>query len=245
MLNIIKLKNAVNNTISIIGTLETQSITDLEIDLRAMIKVLDSESTNLIDEIENSVSIQSRMIDHNCLYEIENSILRVDSSVPDDTLNSVKTVLNSMGDKINELENEIRSKNIEKLNEISADEKLRTEFINTLKSNNTKALILFDGNDVRQSLLDTFVTQDSKIMNQEKDKIISSAITYLDLATKKYDEYINKIQDLVQVIEDTETLVKCCAIAKEVIHSYGRDSLIAKTPNELYPIIETKLRGVI
>lgn len=245
MINGTNLKNATKNAISLLGILSIESIIKLEADLKEMIRVLDEQSTSLICEVEDVISIQSQMIDHNCLYGIEKSVENISLSTSNDTLTSVKDVLNNMEDRISELEGEIREKNIEKFNEVCRDTSLKNEFINELKKNNSKAMILFDGHDLRQSLLDTFVSQDSCIMENEKDNMISLTITYVDLATRKYNEYIEKLESLINVVEDTELLLTSCEVAKDLLFNYSRDSLLAKTPQELYEVVYNKIKEVL
>lgn len=243
MINGMNLKNATKNAISLLGILSIESIAELEVDLREMIRVLDEQSTSLIYEVENAICIQSQIIDHNCLYEVEKSISNISLSTSNNTLNSVKGVLSNMENRISELEGEIREKNIEKFNEVCQDTTLKNEFIEELKKNSSKAMVLFDGNDLRQSLLDTFVSQDSSIMENEKDNMISLAITYVDLATKKYNEYIEKLENLINIVEDTELLLASCRAAKDLLFNYSRDSLLAKTPEELYEVVYNKIKG--
>lgn len=245
MINGMNLKNATNNAISLLGILSIESIAELEVDLKEMARVLDEQSLELINEVENVISIQSQIIDHNCLYEIEKSVDNILSSTSSKAINSVKNVLSDMENKISELEGEIREKNIERFNEVCQDANLKNEFINELKRTNSRAMILFDGNDLRQSLLDTFVSQDSSIMENEKDSMISLAVTYVDLAARKYNEYIEKVEELINVVENIELLLASCKAAKNLLFNYSRDSLLIKTPKELYEIVYNKIKEVL
>lgn len=245
MINGMNLKNATKNAISLLGMLNIESITELETDLQEMIRVLDEQSTSLIYEVENAISIQSQIIDHNCLCEIEKSMEYISLSTSDSTLNSVRKVLSNMESRISELEGEIREKNIEKLNEICHDNSRINEFIDELKKNSSKAMVLFDGNNLRQSLLDTFVSQDSSIMESGKDNIISLTMTYVDLAVRKYDEYMEKVESVINTVENTELLLASCRTAKSLLFNYSRDSLLAKTPEELHQIVNNKLKEVL
>lgn len=245
MINGMNLKNATNNAISLLGILSIESIAELEVDLKEMARVLDEQSLELINEVENVISIQSQIIDHNCLYEIEKSVDNILSSTSNKAINSVKNVLSDMENKISELEGEIREKNIERFNEVCQDANLKNEFINELKRTNSRAMILFDGNDLRQSLLDTFVSQDSSIMENEKDSMISLAVTYVDLAARKYNEYIEKVEELINVVENIELLLASCKAAKNLLFNYSRDSLLIKTPKELYEIVYNKIKEVL
>lgn len=245
MINGMNLKNATKNAISLLGILSIESIAELEVDLKEMARVLDEQSISLINEAENVISIQSQIIDHNCLYEIEKSIDSILSSTSSTAINSVKNVLSDMENKISELEGEIREKNIERFNEVCQDTNLKNEFIDELKRTNSKAMILFDGNDLRQSLLDTFVSQDSSIMENEKDSMISLAITYVDLAARKYNEYIERLEELINVVENIDLLLASCKAAKTLLFNYSRDSLLIKTPKELYEIVYNKIKEVL
>lgn len=245
MINGMNLKNATKNAISLLGILNIESIAELEDDLKEMARVLDEQSISLITEAENVVSIQSQIIDHNCLHEIERSIDNILSSTSGSAINSVKNVLSNMENKIYELEGEIREKNIERFNEVCQDTFLKNEFIDELKKTNSKAMILFDGNDLRQSLLDTFISQDSSIMENEKDNMISLAITYVDLAARKYNEYIERLEELIDVVENIELLLASCKAAKNLLFNYSRDSLLVKTPKELYEIVYNKIKEVL
>lgn len=245
MINGMNLNNATKNAISLLGMLNIESIIELETDLREMVRVLDEQSTSLIYEVENAISIQSQIIDHNCLSEIEKSVTNVLSSTSDKTLTSVKNVLGDMEHRISELEGEIREKNIERFNEVCQDTSLKNEFIEELKKTNSKAMILFDGNDLRQSLLDTFVSQDSSVMESQKDNMISLTITYVDLATRKYNEYIEKLENLINIVEDTELLLASCKVAKHLLFNYSRDSLLSKTPAELHEVVYNKIKEVL
>lgn len=245
MINGMNLKNATKNAISLLGILSIESIAELEADLQEMARVLDEQSISLITEAENVVSIQSQIIDHNCLHEIEKSIDNILSSTSSNAINSVKNVLSDMENKISELEGEIREKNMERFNEVCQDTSLKNEFIDELKKTNSKAMVLFDGNDLRQSLLDTFISQDSSIMENEKDNMISLAITYVDLAARKYNEYIERLEDLINVVENIELLLASCKAAKNLLFNYSRDSLLVKTPKELYEIVYNKIKEVL
>lgn len=240
----VKKKKCKNHVISIIGLLEREKINDLISDLNEMVSALETQADNLIFEVDSAIGTQSQIIDHNCLMEIENSLSKISSSVSDVSINSVKNTLNSMESKIQQLENEIRSKNIEKFNEIYEDDVARNKFIDELKSLNTSAAIMFNGDSLRQQILDLFVVQDSDILSDEKDKMISMAITYLDLAVKKYDKYIAKIQKMIDIIEEIKLMKLSCEIARELLFSYGKDALVVRTPNELDSMIELKLEGV-
>lgn len=243
-MDIIKKKKCKSNIISIIGILDKEKINSLIINLNEMILALEFQANNLIFEVDNAISTQSQIIDHNCLIEIEESISKITSSISDTSLNMVKDTLSVMEDKIQSLESEIRGSNIDKFNNIYEDDVAKTKFIDELKSVSTSAAILFNGDSLRQEILDLFVVQDSDVLNYEKDKMISMAITYLDLAVKKYDNYITKIQKMIDVIENAKVIKLSCELSRELIFSYGKDSLIVKTPEELDSIIELKLKGV-
>lgn len=245
MENVITKKRYINNVISIIGILDREKINSLIKDLDTMMTVLENQSNNLINETNNIISTQSQIIDHNCLMEIEDSISRVSSSLSNESLLSVKSVLSMMDDRINELEQEIRSSNIDKFNEIYEDKHSVNKFIEELKAANTSASILFNGDSLRQDVLDLFVTQDSDMISYEKDKMISMAITYLDLAVKKYDKYITKIQNMIDVVENARLIKVSCEIAKSLIFSYGKEALLGKTVDELESLIILKLKELV
>lgn len=245
MVNNINFKNATNNAISLMGMLGIEEINELELSLVDMVYFLEDQSLSLICEVENVTSIQSQIINNNCLKEIEDSINRVSKSISESTLNSARKIISNMESKISELEQEIRQTNIEKFNEVCQDTTKMEELIKTLKSNNARAVVLFEGDSLRQSLLDTFVSEDSSLMESSKDNIISAAITYVDFTVRKYDEYIEKIEKMIDVIEDTKIMIASCKAAKKMLFNYSKNLLLAMPPSELYSLTYDKIKEVL